>query len=86
MLPLRKQEYHPRLSFIVPMKRKEISEPERLSRFVSSFGSHSQDFKGLTLELVASGQSIEAVSTLTGVSPSTLYEWIEHWNEKKKLA
>jgi len=38
------------------------------------------------LKLVGSGQSIEAVSTLTGVSPSTLYEWIAHWNEKKKLA
>ena len=68
------------------MKRKEISEPERLSRFVKSFDSHSQDFKGLTLKLVGSGQSIEAVSTLTGVSPSTLYEWLAHWKEKKKLA
>jgi transposase-like protein len=68
------------------MKRKEISEPERLSRFVHSFDSHSQDFKALTLKLLESGQSIEAVSAMTGVSASTLYEWIGQWNEKKKLA
>jgi len=54
------------------MKRKEISEPERLSRFVRSFASYSEDFKGLALQLMESGQSIEAVSALTGVSASTL--------------
>lgn len=68
------------------MKRKEINEPERLSRFVQSFDSHSQDFKGLCLKLIESGQSIAQVSTLTAVSPSTLYEWMKEWNEKKKLA
>ncbi|WP_164891035.1 helix-turn-helix domain-containing protein [Botryobacter ruber] len=46
-----------------------------MSRFVKSFASHSQDFKGLTLKLLESGQTIEQVSILTGVSPSTLYEW-----------
>ncbi len=71
---------------LLVMKRKEISEPERLSRFVHSFASHSEDFRGLALKLVESGQSIETVSTLTGVSVSTLYEWIKEWNEKKKLA
>ena len=68
------------------MRRKEISEPERLSRFVKSFESHSQDFKGLSLKLIESGQSMEQVSAVTGVSPSTLYAWIQEWNEKKKLA
>ncbi|MFT2011000.1 helix-turn-helix domain-containing protein [Pontibacter sp. 13R65] len=68
------------------MKRKEISDPDRLSRFVKSFDSHSQDFKGLSLRLIESGQTIEQMSALTGVSPSTLYEWIGQWNEKKKLA
>lgn len=69
------------------MKRTEITDPERLSRFVKSFGSsHSQDFKGLVLKLVESGQSLEAISSLSGVSQSTLYEWIKDWNEKKKLA
>lgn len=57
-----------------------------MSRFVKSFDSHSQDFKGLALKLLESGQSVEAVSALSGVSSSTLYEWIGQWNEKKKLA
>jgi hypothetical protein len=40
------------------MKRIKVTEPERLSRFVKSFGgSHSQDFKGLVLKMIESGQS-----------------------------
>jgi len=68
------------------MRRKEISEPERLSRLVQPFDSHSQDFKGLTLKLLESDRSIEVVSATAGVGASTLYEWIKEWNEKKKLA
>lgn len=66
--------------------RIEVTEPERLSRFVSSFGSnHGQDFKGLIIKMIASGQPLEQVASLSGVSVSTLYEWIKEWNEKKKL-
>lgn len=69
------------------MKSITIDEPARLDRFVKSFGSvHSEDFKGLVLKLVESGESLENVSALSGVSLSTLYDWIKDWNEKKRLA
>ncbi len=69
------------------MKRIAIDEPTRLDRFVKSFGgSHSEDFKGLVLKMVESGQSLESVSELSGVSLSTLYDWVKDWNEKKRLA
>ncbi len=69
------------------MKRIVIDEPARLDRFVKSFGAgHSEDFKALVLKLVESGQSLESVSALIGVSLSTLYEWVKDWNEKKRLA
>ena len=69
------------------MKRIAIDEPVRLDRFVKSFGgSHSEDFKGLVLKLVESGHSLESVSQLSGVSLSTLYDWVKDWNEKKRLA
>jgi transposase-like protein len=69
------------------MKRIAIDEPARLDRFVKSFGSsHSEDFKGLVLKMVESGQSLESVSQLSGVSLSTLYDWVKDWNEKKRLA
>lgn len=69
------------------MKRIAIDEPARLDRFVKSFGSsHSEDFKGLVLKLVESEQSLERVSALSGVSLSTLYDWVKDWNEKKRLA
>lgn len=69
------------------MKRIVIDEPARLDRFVKSFGAgHSEDFKGLVLKMVESGQSLESVSALSGVSLSTLYEWVKDWNEKKRLA
>ena len=69
------------------MKRIAIDEPARLDGFVKSFGgSHSEDFKGLVLKMVESGQSLESVSQLSGVSLSTLYNWVKDWNEKKKLA
>ncbi len=48
--------------------------------------SNSEDFKGLVLKLVESGQSLENVSSLSGVSLSTLYDWVKDWNEKKRLA
>lgn len=68
------------------MKRIEVTELERLSRFVNSFGSnHGQDFKGLLIKMIASGQSMEEVAAFSGVSSSTLYEWVKEWNEKKKL-
>jgi len=66
------------------MKKIAIDEPARLDRFVKSFGaSHSEDFKGLVLRLVESGQSLESVSALSGVSLSTLYDWVKDWNEKR---
>ena len=69
------------------MKRIVIDEPARLDRFVKSFGAgHSEDFRGLVLKMVESGQSLESVSALSGVSLSTLYEWVKDWNEKKRLA
>ncbi len=69
------------------MKKIAIDEPARLERFVKSFGaSHSEDFKGLVLKLVESGQSLESVSAISGVSLSTLYDWVKDWNEKKRLA
>ena len=68
------------------MKPLSIDEPDRLHRFVDSFSSYSQDFRGLVLKMLESGQSIEQVSSFTGVSVSTLYDWIKDWNEKKKLA
>ena len=69
------------------MKRIVIDEPARLDWFVKSFGAgHSEDFKGLVLKMVESGQSLESVSALSGVSLSTLYEWVKDWNEKKRLA
>ncbi len=69
------------------MKKIAIDEPARLDRFVKSFGaSHSEDFKGLVLKMVQSGQSLESVSQLSGVSLSTLYDWVKDWNEKKRLA
>jgi transposase len=69
------------------MKKIAIDEPARLDRFVKSFGAnHSEDFKGLVLKLVESGQSLEQVSALSGVSLSTLYDWVKDWNEKKRLA
>jgi transposase-like protein len=68
------------------MKRIAIDEPARLDRFVKSFGgSHSEDFKGLVLKLVESGQSLESVAELSGVSLSMLYDWVKDWNEKKRL-
>lgn len=70
------------------MKKPSISidEPDRLARFVGSFTSYSQDFRGLALKMLESGQSFEQVSDFTGVSVSTLYDWVKDWNEKKKLA
>lgn len=69
------------------MRKIAIDEPARLDRFVKSFGaSHSEDFKGLVLKMVESGQSLESVSALSGVSLSTLYDWVKDWNEKKRLA
>ena len=69
------------------MKRIVIDEPVRLDGFVKSFGSsHSEDFKGLVLKMVESGQSMESVSALSGVSLSSLYDWVKDWNEKKRLA
>lgn len=69
------------------MKKIAIDEPARLDRFVKSFGAgHSEDFKGLVLKLVESGQSLESIAELSGVSLSTLYDWVKDWNEKKRLA
>ncbi len=69
------------------MKKITIEEPARLDRFVKSFGaSHSEDFKGLVLKMVQSGQSLESIAELSGVSMSTLYDWVKDWNEKKRLA
>jgi transposase-like protein len=69
------------------MKRIAIDEPARLDRFVKSFGaSHSEDFKGLVLKMVESGQSLESIADLSGVSLSMLYDWVKDWNEKKRLA
>ena len=69
------------------MKRIGIDEPARLARFVKSFGgSHSEDFKGLVLKMVESGQGLESVSELSGVSLSRLYDWVKDWNKKKRPA
>lgn len=65
------------------MKSIAIDEPARLDRFVKSFGSsRSEACKGVVLKLVESGQSLESVSALSGVSLSTLYDWVKDWNEK----
>ena len=68
------------------MKRIAIDEPSRLDGFVKSFGaSHSEDFKGLVLKLVESGQSLENVSALGGESLSTLYRLDERLEPKKEI-
>jgi transposase-like protein len=36
--------------------------------------------------MVESGQRLESVAELSGVSLGTLWDWVKDWNEKKKLA
>ena len=67
-------------------KRVSIEEPERLQRFMNNRSSYSEDFKCLTLKLLDSGKSPEDVSVFTGVSLTTLYDWIDDWNKKKRKA
>lgn len=67
-------------------KRVSVDEPDRLERFMNNRNSYSEDFKCLTLKLINSGKSLEEVSVFTGISLPTLYEWIEDWNKKKKMA
>lgn len=67
-------------------KRISVDEPDRLERFMNNRNSYSDDFKCLTLKLIHSGQSLEEVSIVTGISLPTLYEWIEDWNKKKRGA
>lgn len=67
-------------------KRVSVDEPERLQRFMNNRNSYSEDFKCLTLKLINSGKSPEDVSIFTGISLPTLYEWIEDWNKKKRMA
>lgn len=67
-------------------KRVSIEEPERLQRFMNNRNSYSEDFKCLTLKLLDSGKSPEDVSIFTGVSLTTLYDWIDDWNKKKRKA
>lgn len=67
-------------------KRVSIEEPERLQRFMNNRNSYSEDFKCLTLKLLDSGKSPEDVSVFTGVSLTTLYDWIDDWNKKKRKA
>lgn len=67
-------------------KRVSVDEPDRLQRFMNNRNSYSEDFKCLTLKLIDSGKSLQEVSTFTGISLPTLYEWIEDWNKKKRKA
>lgn len=69
------------------MKKKiAINEPERLARFMHSFGqSHSDDFKALVLYLIHQSD-VETVASQIGIAASTLYDWQSDWNKKKSLA
>lgn len=67
-------------------KRIEISEPERLERFMHSFDNHhSEDFKALVLHLV-NQSDVETIANQLNLATSTLYDWQADWNKKKRLA
>lgn len=64
----------------------QIDDPSRLQAFMNNRACYSEEFKALALRLIQQGQSVQQVATLTGVSQTTLYEWLSNWNKKKNLA
>ncbi len=65
--------------------RKKIEEPERVERFLEQIKDKSQDFKALVIKLCTEAEDIEEVSRVTNVSVSTIYNWVEEWNKKKRI-
>ncbi|MDB5262473.1 MAG: hypothetical protein JWQ14_1754 [Adhaeribacter sp.] len=66
--------------------RIKVDEPERLEAFIGSYSTYNSASKAIVLRLVAQLGNVSQVSSLTGVSARTIYDWIGDWNKKKKKA
>lgn len=63
-----------------------IDDADLLDEFLEEQPGYSADFKALVLRLVSQhAGDIKVVSFQTGVSESTIYNWVQLWNHRHRL-
>lgn len=66
-------------------KQMQVEESELLGEFLSEQAEYSADLKAMILLMVEKQQgNIRAVSEQTGVASSTIYQWLNLWNQAEK--
>ena len=64
----------------------KVDDADLLDEFLGEEPGYSADFRALVLRLVhQKGGDIKAVSSDTGVAESSIYHWIEIWNQRQRL-
>jgi transposase-like protein len=62
-----------------------VDDAELLDEFIQEQAVYSSDLKALVLRFVHQRNGdVQAVSQETGIAASTIYQWLESWNNREK--